>query len=156
LLAEAREELNRADQKASLLLTALGVAIGAVVGGIFAAGWSPAKLNPDWVWCGWSGAIGLATAVASLLGAVYPRISRPETGSNGPKLFYFEQAVSFDNAEQLRAAIQVGAADADLAVAAELMHVSRIACTKYKWLRRGIWAASASLTLCAVAVIAPH
>jgi hypothetical protein len=41
LLAEAREELGRADQKASLLLAAASVAIAAIVTGLVGSGWKP-------------------------------------------------------------------------------------------------------------------
>ena len=45
MLAEARAEVNAADQKASLVLAALGVGFGAVVGGLLARDWEPSDLT---------------------------------------------------------------------------------------------------------------
>ena len=44
VLADAREELDRADRKAQILFASAGVAIGALLAGLLAGNWSPFEL----------------------------------------------------------------------------------------------------------------
>ncbi len=77
MLAEVREEIDRADQKASLLIGSLGIAFSIVLSGLLGGSWNPASLGPvsTAVW----GACAL-TAAGSVLAAalaVWPRASPP-------------------------------------------------------------------------------
>jgi hypothetical protein len=45
LLSHAREEIDRADAKASILLAASGVGTGALLAGLIAGTWTPLKLQ---------------------------------------------------------------------------------------------------------------
>lgn len=73
ILREAREELARADGKASILLAAIGVVIGAIFAAILGGSWRPHHLdnNIEWLW--WVGAV-VGLAGATVFGsAVFPR-----------------------------------------------------------------------------------
>ena len=47
LLSSAREEIDRADSKASILLAASGVATGALLAGLMAGNWTPLETPGD-------------------------------------------------------------------------------------------------------------
>lgn len=76
MLAEAKDEIDRADQKASLLIGSLGIAFSVVLSGMIGGSWSPSALSvPGLVM--W--AVGVVLATASLFAAalaVWPRLSR--------------------------------------------------------------------------------
>lgn len=61
LLAESREELTRADGKASLLLAALGIGLSAILGAVLAGNWAPFVLASPWEAIWWTGAAGGAS-----------------------------------------------------------------------------------------------
>ena len=66
LLAHAREELNRVDTKASILLAGVGVAIGAVVGTIVTRGWTPFRLPLGQAVLWWAGAAAISAGSTTL------------------------------------------------------------------------------------------
>ncbi|AWS46291.1 Pycsar system effector family protein [Streptosporangium sp. 'caverna'] len=73
LLAEARAEIGRADQKAAILLAAIGVAAGAVIGGSLGGRWGPGSIPDAVEWLWWAG-VGLCSLAVLCLGrAIYPR-----------------------------------------------------------------------------------
>ena len=82
MLSEVMVEIDRADQKASLLIGSLGIAFTIVLSGMLGGGWSPALLGPLGValWA-LGGVAGAASVVAAAL-AVWPRLSKgPGTGA---------------------------------------------------------------------------
>ena len=73
VLIWGREELNRADTKASILLAGSVAVIAAVIAGVVAGGWSPTKLT-EWrepLW--WAGTATAGVAVLLFASAIYPR-----------------------------------------------------------------------------------
>lgn len=94
LLAETREELQKADAKASILLAATGIAFSALLAAAGAGTWSPEKLHHGdarlAIWC--SLALALA-GVCILGGAVIPRL-RART-MDREKLHYFGNVRAF-------------------------------------------------------------
>jgi hypothetical protein len=88
LLAETREELQKADAKASILLAATGIAFSALLAAAGAGTWTPDKLNHGdakmAVWC----SLALALVGIFLLGsAVKPRLGA--RALDREKLHYF-------------------------------------------------------------------
>lgn len=77
MLAEVREEIDRADQKASLLIGSLGIAFSIVLSGLLGGSWNPATLGPVavalWGLC----AVAAAGSVLAAAIAVWPRASPP-------------------------------------------------------------------------------
>jgi hypothetical protein len=63
MLVEAREELNRADGKASIPLAAFGVAAGVFAAAILGGDWTPRDLNRPWEAIWWVGCAIFAAAV---------------------------------------------------------------------------------------------
>ena len=72
LLAEARAEIGRADQKAAILLAAIGVAAGAAIGGSLGGKWGPGSIPDAVEWLrgpGWD----CVLSPSSVWPAIYPR-----------------------------------------------------------------------------------
>lgn len=137
LLDETREEVNRADSKASMMLAALGVAI-AVLGGGLSSG--NATLTET------RGAVQAAATVSGcllflgivLLGAaIYPRIKK---GAPGAALYFMDYA-QFDDVEDLRAAVEAEGRDRSDRHLRQLRDLSRIVRRKYRLTR---WAIAAT------------
>jgi MFS family permease len=99
ILAEAHREIDRADQKASILLAGVGVAIGAILAGLIPAHWSPSDLGSPWQWIWWAGILATSVGIAFLLAAVYPRIGGK---GNGKQLNYFGDACEMPTREAVR------------------------------------------------------
>src|SRR5690349_5547050 len=82
MLAEAREELTRADGKASILLSALGIAVGVVAGAILAGDWNPHNnLHRPWELLWWIGCALVGTTSVLLGLAIYPTLFNPHPGA---------------------------------------------------------------------------
>lgn len=77
MLAEAATELDRADQKASLLISGLGIAFSIVLSGLLGGDWTPSTLSVPGLLLWSAGAVlAIAAVIASAL-AVWPRLSKP-------------------------------------------------------------------------------
>ncbi|GAA5209612.1 Pycsar system effector family protein [Microbacterium kyungheense] len=76
MLAEVRDEIDRADQKASLLIGSLGIAFSIVLSGMIGGDWTPVTLSPlgATVWV--LGVVAAAASVVAAAAAVWPRLSR--------------------------------------------------------------------------------
>jgi len=150
LLAETREELTRADNKASLLLAAVGVVIGALIAGLVGSHWTPLSLNGAVQWLWWLGVASAAIGVFSIAAAVYPRTIQHGTPYPGVPAYYGHVAAYRDISEFRRAL-------ADLPGAQERMVnqtfvISKIVRHKYALLRGGLWCLLLTITACALAV----
>ncbi|MEU1731556.1 Pycsar system effector family protein [Streptosporangium sp. NPDC020145] len=140
MLAEAREELNRADAKAQVLLGVAGVGIGAVAGGLLAGNWSPLRLHTALQWLWWAGAGCALAALFCLAKAVYPRITRRPLG-----ITYFGDVRRYRSAEEIAKALR-DRTDGDLIELAEQIRaVSVIVLRKYLLIRWGFWLLLASV-----------
>ena len=158
LLSQAREELNRVDTKASILLAGVGVALGAVAGTIVTKGWSPFRLPLGKALLWWAGAAAISVGSAALLAAVYPRRRRALGGSGGDRDRYFsyyaDVAGSRSAAEvaAVAARIRQSAAREFELVAEQLLQVSLIVDRKYSLVRWAMWMLAAGVT-CEVAMV---
>lgn len=134
VLAEAREELTRADTKAQVLLGIAGLGIGAVSGGLLAGSWSPLKLHPGVQWLWWAGAGCALAALFCLAQAVYPRITKRSSG-----ISYFGDVRRYKSTAEIIDALR-RTADGDLTELAEQIRiVSAIVVRKYTLIRWGFW-----------------
>ncbi|MEV6150539.1 Pycsar system effector family protein [Nonomuraea sp. NPDC052129] len=144
LLSEAREELNRADAKAQILLGIVGLGTGAITGGLIAGSWSPFSLSNAVEWLWWTGAAAALMALICLAGAVYPRISRKRVGKPA-SIAYYGDILQFDSVAEAREAI-IGTRTFDLArVCDQLIQVSSIVNRKYRLIRTAFWLALAAI-----------
>jgi hypothetical protein len=151
VLTWGREELNRADTKASILLAGSIAVVAAVIAGVVAGGWSPTMLT-DWrepLW--WVGAATASAAILLLSAAIYPRTKRRD-GQPSVIAFYGDVVRLTDRIELLTALQRSARRDVDLLVD-QIYQVSRIVKRKYRLLALGMWALLASATWCCLAVL---
>ncbi|WP_103960964.1 Pycsar system effector family protein [Nonomuraea solani] len=158
LLHEAREELNRADMKAQVLLGIVGIGLGAVTGGLLAGSWSPFRLSNAIEWLWWAGAAAAMTSVVVLARAVYPRLDRRK--QNGAVMYYAD-VLRFESAAAVSRAL-MKSSTLDLERIADQLHrVSGIVGRKYRLIRWGFWllliglAATVSAALINIVLTAP-
>jgi hypothetical protein len=126
MLAEAREELARADGKASILFAALGVAAGVIAAAIVSGDWNPRDLQRPWEAIWWAGGM-TGTAAATLLAlAVYPKIVNRHPGA---AVTYFNEIAQLASIDSLDGALK--RMSEDERVLKQLYAVSKIARKKY-------------------------
>ncbi|MER6505442.1 Pycsar system effector family protein [Nonomuraea sp. NPDC001636] len=136
LLREAREELNRADAKAQVLLGIVGIGLGAVAGGLLAGSWSPSEMSNAVEWLWWVGAAAALASVVVLAGAVYPRLDRRK-GSGA--VMYYADVHRLDSTAAVASALMRSSALDLERVADQLYRVSHIVGRKYRLIRWGFW-----------------
>jgi hypothetical protein len=137
LLAEARDELTRADQKASILLAAAFVSIGAVVGGVIASGWKPTSLGSPWGVVWQLGAGAAVAGTAALILAVYPRTRHGF--DDEAQLFYFGHAARISTIGDLAVELRRSSEHTFTRSADQLWRISRVVTEKYRLVRIAIW-----------------
>ena len=150
ILSEAREEIERADQKASILLTGVGVAIGAILAGLLPAHWSPSDLGSPWQWIWWVGLAGTGVGITFLLAAVYPRIG---VKGDARLLNYFGDACHMSTREAVRECLLETSKDELGRTVDQIFVDSRIAARKYQLIRAAIWALAIGAGLVIVSVL---
>ncbi|GAA4566360.1 Pycsar system effector family protein [Planotetraspora kaengkrachanensis] len=153
LLSEAREELNRADAKAQVLLGIVGLGLGATAGGLFAGSWSPFSLSNEVEWLWWIGSGAALLALLCLAGAVYPRTRRWGAVNHGTVTYWADISLH-DTTEEIAEALR-RSRTRDLArVSDQLRLVSGIVRRKYRLVRWGFWLLLLALvaTLMAVSI----
>jgi len=149
LLLETREELVRADGKASLLLAALGVALGTILAVLFTGGQRIDVIGDLWKAFWWLGFAFSALGTSFLCAAVYPRAAKGK--AQGPPTYYGHIVSLADEAELVRALADT---DADRRMLAHLMVISQIVHRKYTLIRWAMYAIGVSIFLCLLAVLA--
>jgi hypothetical protein len=154
LLREAREELVRADGKASLLLAATTVVAATVLAAILNGEWRPARLDlcAQFVW--WVGVGAGCWGLVSLAVAVYPR-TRRRRGVRALGVIAFFGDIAGLDADQLASALTT-TARTNSSVVDQLLRISGIAMTKYRWIRMALWSFAISLLLCMGSVVFSH
>src|SRR5215211_5741451 len=152
LLRESREELERIDLKASILLSVCSLALAALIHAAAYLHWDPRDLGaPQWfLWAG----MGLGgAALVAMAAAVWPRLG---LGEGGEELTYFGHVTQFEDVEELNAALEKAAStnpsQTDYA-AKRLLALSRIVHTKYRCIRWGMMLFGAAVPLCTVAAV---
>jgi len=150
LLNDTREELGRADGKASILLSAVGVVVSVLLAGAISREWNPTRLASfEWLW--WLGTLSGTAAIAALGAAVWPRVEHP---ADTEKLTYFGHVASYKNIDDLSTALdrRVSAGASQERPIDQLYIVSKIADKKYRRIRWGIGLFGAALLICTAAV----
>lgn len=150
VLAAAREELTRADGKASLLLAVIGVVMGALLAALLAGSWDPSQLSNAVEWLWWLGVLAAVAGVAALGFAVYPR-TRPK-GLRPTMIAYFGDVVATP-ASDLEALLEETAKSPRDGALDQLRQVSGIVHRKYQAIRVALWALAGGAIACGVAVL---
>ena len=143
LLDECRDEINRSDSKASILLAAVAAGMAFV---------GSSLLNESgviWIADDVAAVLSLLAAVLlvlsmALLGlAIIPRVGQPAKG----RARYFEEHAQFASSQSLLDAVSAEALGASERHAQQLLALSKISRTKYLLLRRAIYSAGLGLIL---------
>lgn len=153
LLNKAREEIGRADAKASILLASSGVATSALLAALMAGTWTPLKLQAAIQWIWWLGVAEAAIGIWCLAWAVYPR--QPKRASENPwAVGYYGDVLAFHTTRQLVTALSRSAETNLERTTDQLRQVSRIVNQKYRLIRWGMqMLCLAIVTISAAAVI---
>jgi hypothetical protein len=144
ILEEARTEVSYADHKASMVLAALGIGFGAVLGGLLAGDWSPSNL-PGWgevLW--WTGAALATASVTSAATAVWPRY-RP-TRQEEP-VAYWAHVARFSSYEELCRHLDRHPSPAADRTRRQMWEISLIVTKKYRYVRAAFVLAGSSILL---------
>lgn len=134
LLSETREELNRADIKAQVLLGLAGLGVSTVMGGLLAGGWSPLMLQGGLRVLWWFGVGPALVALYLLARAVYPRITKRESG-----IWYFGDVTRYQSTDQIVEELRRRGSGDLTELAEQIRVVSRIVARKYLLIRWGFW-----------------
>jgi hypothetical protein len=168
LLDETREELLRADSKASVLLSASGIIVSALLAAALASDWNPAAIADDRAeFLFWAG-IGAGAIGVGLLGlAVKPRTRHHD---NRESLAYFGHVVQYssrgifklrttrqrENATgrtELKQDLQLIGGNTFQRVVDQVWTLSRIVQRKYVLISYALWVFALGITACVVALV---
>jgi hypothetical protein len=150
LLDETREELIRADSKASLLLAAVAVVVGAVITGFVSTSVSPLDLEPSTQWLFWVGAFAVGIGTVGLGAAVWPRTGSATAG----QARYYRDIVAYKgDIESLKKAVIDESGDGFERDTSQLLSLSEIVQRKYTALRVGMGYTALGAACCLTAWI---
>ena len=149
LLIESREEVSRADGKASMLLSALTVAAGVLAAALLAGSWSPTRIEQPFRALWWIGVAFVAAGSIALGLAVWPRLRHH---LDGPRASYFDEIALLGDVATVKATLEK--ADASERTLTQLVAISQIARRKYKLIRWAMALLAIALVLILLAVIA--
>lgn len=128
LLAEARVEVGFADQKASLILAAVGVGFGALAAALLARDWKPSELSGcgEVIW--W---VGATLALASVFAAgfsVWPRFSAKDVDEG---IYYWGHVAHYRSLATFTKAFNDSKPKREDRTLHQLWHLSRIVKKKH-------------------------
>lgn len=146
MLKETREELTRADAKATTLLAINGIFIAALLAAVLAGNFDATKLNNLVEWGFWLGSAALIAAEALLAAAILPNIRHPD-GPSPPR--YFGHVAQLTLA-QLKSSLTIIEDTAERTLT-ELHVLSLVALRKYRLVIAGELSLAAGVILCAFA-----
>lgn len=148
--ADAREELNRADTKAAILLAGASAVIAALLSASAPSG-RPLRYLDVAVQLLWWGSAAVAGLAVALLGAaIYPRVRR--TGPSPPATAYFADIAAYRDIASLHSAVYGSAADELSELVGQLWRVSRIVAAKYRMIALGLWSLLIAALGCCLAL----
>ncbi|WEO95905.1 Pycsar system effector family protein [Streptomyces sp. FXJ1.172] len=148
LLAETRGEIAHADNKASVLVAALGMTAGVFSALLAGRNWSPSALSGAGAVVWWAGALSLLLSLFALLLAVLPRY-RLGTWTAGEPLSYFGDIQQAVRSGELDSALADTQRRSTAGLTRALTENSRIAARKHQWIRTGL------IAFCAGTVLLP-
>lgn len=139
LLAEARDDVQHADQKASLLLAALGIGFGAVIGGQLSSSWDSSSLSTLGQFAFWVGVAAAVGSVAACAWAIWPRYVLTDEAEFG--VTYWGHVAAYDNLDHLHEALAVTFSP-QRRTEHQLWRISRLVLAKYRCVRVALIAAA--------------
>ena len=142
MLAETREDVSKADQKASMILASLGIGVGAVLAGVLAGDWKPMDLHGLGEVGWWIGAALLGGAISCAGAAVWPRY---DAGDASAGIYYWAHVASFSSLSSLTSALDSNTPTLDDRTRNQLWSMSKIANLKYGLIRKSMGLTAASI-----------
>lgn len=153
MLSEVMTEIDRADQKASLLIGSLGIAFSIVLSGMLGGDWSPASLSIPaaviWV----VGALAAGASVVAAALAVWPRLSK---GQGPGAITYWGQVRGLESPAAVARALEERGLHAPERTYQQLLVLSSVAQRKYRCIRWSMVLAGAGVALVVVAFLLPR
>lgn len=153
LLSETREELTRADGKASLLLAALGIGLSAILGAILAGSWTPFVLLRPYEAIWWAGSAFAGVSLLCLCLAIFPKIAH-KSGTGA--ITYFGDVAKLKTVSELSAALKKSVTDPPERTVVQLHVLARLVERKYGFIRAGLIALGFAIGLTLGAVLGDH
>ena len=135
ILVDSREELSRADGKASLLLAAIAVAVGALLAALLADQWSPSNIDERVQWLWWSGLLSVAVGIGALGFSVFPRTKY--RGAREPGVIgYFGDVI---NTPRDNLVASLDATDYEKALLDQVVAIAWVVDRKYRSIQLALW-----------------
>lgn len=133
MLAESREELTRADAKASILLGSVGIFFSVIFAGMMSGPWTPSKMGAPYSTLFY---VGIAVGIAGLVSLGWSIMPRVKNARRKGEVAYFGDVVSCADAAELHDCLEKTAACHSSSRSERQLHaVSRIVHRKYLWIR---------------------
>jgi hypothetical protein len=136
MLAESRDDVKHADQKASVILASLGIGFGAVLGGQLAGNFDPAAFSGvgQAVW--WAGVVLAVSSVALAVLAVWPRYRLDDSPQYG--ITYWGHVAAFKELRDFEEALDGGVATGEHRATHQLWRLSRLVLLKYRFVKAAL------------------
>ena len=132
MLSEVMSEIDRADQKASLLIGSLGIAFSIVLSGILGGDWSIETLTPVGIVLWVIGAVAASGSVVAAAMAVWPRLSK---GPGEGAITYWGQVRGLSSAAAVAEALSQRGLQPPERTYQQLLVLSAVGQRKYRWIR---------------------
>lgn len=149
MLGEARDEISRADTKASILLALYGALQVVFLTALASGGWNPTQLGNLPAWAFWLGWLLTVAGVIVLSISVYPRTANRRDEC----ITYFGHVAACQTIGDMREGLAKAATGCVSRNEEQLWAISRIAHKKYLHIRQSMWLTAAGMVLCAGAVV---
>lgn len=152
MLAEARDDVKHADQKASVILAALGIGFGAVLGSQLAGSFDSGILScaGQIVW--WAGVLVAVASVAVAAFAVWPRYNLEDSPQHG--ITYWGHIAAFKELSDFEKALEHADTTSEHRTNHQLWRLSRLVLLKYRLVRTALTLGAVSaLALGAAAIV---
>ena len=151
MLSEVMVEIDRADQKASLLIGSLGIAFSIVLSGMLGGGWSPAELGPFGVMLWTVGGTAAAASVVAAAFAVWPRLSK---GPGPGAITYWGQIRGMSSPQAVADALAERGLQPPERTYQQLLVLSAVAQRKYRNIRQSMVLAGIAAAIIVVSFFA--
>jgi hypothetical protein len=144
MLGEVMGEIDRADQKASLLIGSLGIAFSIVLSGILGGSWSPSSLSVVGIVLWILGAIAASASVVAAALAVWPRLSK---GPGPGAITYWGQVRGLASPQAVAEALEQRGLKPPERTYQQLLVLSAVVQKKYQHIRWSMMLAGVGVAL---------
>lgn len=154
MLGDLRQEIARADAKASVLAGTQGMAAAAAVGLLAGRNWHPSALGAGAGALWWAGVLCFVLSLAALLLAVVPRYRSSEWRPGRPLTHFGDiHRAARQGPTVLHSALIVTEIDPMPGLLAALSANSRIVLVKHRWIQLGLAALAGAVLLLTSALL---